>query len=164
MAVVVEQKSRVGRFDVNFGLDLWCSVQKNTSEKRKHAIVFRFRGEINWRVAVVQDLKERSRWCCVQHNGKRIVNVSLVELRHFTFTLKSFFNGSHENIGEQWPKWWAHGDFVDLFVQLPIELKSWSLLVAAVRRLTGSTLLRFKCCWYRLCQLLSGWFHLGARW
>ena len=26
MAVVVEQKSRVGRFDVNFGLDLWCSV------------------------------------------------------------------------------------------------------------------------------------------
>ena len=26
MAVVVEQKSSVGRFDVNFGLDLWCSV------------------------------------------------------------------------------------------------------------------------------------------
>ena len=61
MAVVVEQKTPVGRSDVNFGLDLWGSVQELHSEKRKHVIVFCFHNEIYLRVAVVKDLKKRSR-------------------------------------------------------------------------------------------------------
>jgi len=42
---------------------------------------------------------------------------------HFAFMNQSFFNGPHEDISEQWSEWRAHGDAMDLFIKLSIELE-----------------------------------------
>ena len=51
------------------------------------------------------------------------IDVPLVKRRHFSCKLYGFFNGSHEDIGKEWPEWRTHGDAIGLFVNLAIELK-----------------------------------------
>ena len=58
MALVMQQKASVGRFDIHFGLDLCRFVKELCAQKRKHSIILNLHSELNRGVAVVKSLEE----------------------------------------------------------------------------------------------------------
>ena len=58
MALAMQQKASVGRFDVCFGLDFFIFVQELFAKKRKHSIILHLHSELNRRVAVVKSLEK----------------------------------------------------------------------------------------------------------
>ena len=84
MALVMQQKASVGRFEVYFGLDLCRFVKELCAKKRKHSIILYLHSELNRRVAfraklyvLVADKIGRMASCClcVLGNPQRCANL-----------------------------------------------------------------------------------------
>ena len=73
---------------VHLRLYLWRSIQQLDTQKWEHSIAFGFHREFYGRICLLKRVQEVR--CCfyIGHDGERIVNISSIERREFTLSLR----------------------------------------------------------------------------